>query len=1199
VNRVSGQGRLTATPVENGGLFSEHFLENRLPEWPEYADLECRELMEAIGSIWQREREGLSGANEAQVEEHLVQPVLDLLGHAWTPQAGYTSATGRGVPDYALFLTEEARLKAAKLPKNSLDRFGDAVAIAEAKEFERSFNTRRGGLQNEDPHSQILRYLNQTRVGWGILTNGAVWRLYSYESAMEGRYYGVDLGELLEQRDVREFRRFAAFFAHSAFVPDEDGRCLLDRMLAEAERNAVSVGDRLERQIFEAVPLLAVGLLGEEERSEAALTAAFENSLVLLYRLLFCLNAEARDLLPVDNPHYQPQSLMHLRREIAERRDGGAAYSEHSDHLYSVLRALFRIVDRGEPVFGVNAYNGGLFSPAEHAYFDGRSIPDPLVAPALDFLSRIDGRFVDYRALSVRHLGTIYEKLLAYRLVGDGGAIRLEPSSLKHRSGSYFTPKRVVDAIVGRTLEPVLLRVSADVSAAGLSGRAALNRFLKIRVCDPAAGSGHFLVSAVEYMAQFIATDPSFAVTEGTYLPDPPELRRLIAERCIYGVDINPMAVELARLSLWLTTVDREQPLTFLENLRVGNSIVGTSVKDLLDGGDTVFSSSVARSAEELIRQRKVAVTPSSSTSNEDVEDKKQASKAAEALREPLEEFADQTLGVALGDPEIGDPLHWEVEFPEVFLTAAGEPLARGGFDAIVGNPPYIQIQSLGSGTADYCRERYRVAAGAFDVYVVFVERALELLAPSGRLGFIVPNKFTKLRMAEGLRKLLVETRVAEEILDFGGLQVFGATNYTAILLLDASGGRTELAYRKALTTRGDPIAEIEAREPASFELADLGQGPWILATPDERRILAAAQQDAKPLVEATAGIFTGLQTSADAVYIVEEEARVGGLVRVRSKASDGLVELEPDLLHPLASGGDVHRYAFAPTRQLLLFPYCRAAHGEMELIPWPQIEALPHVAAYLREHEVRLRGREGGKMDTERWYAFGRTQSLGLHDRPKLGVPRLCDRLRASADPEGNIYLDNVDVNGLLARDEGPSVWTLTVLLNSRLFDFLFRLYTVPFRGNYMSANRQFIAQLPVKGFAADEREAFDQLGRGLHETAAARGVEMRRFHDWLGGRLGVPLESLPGKTKLLAYDRHSADEVVRQLAGSAKKLDADVGSRAFRAEFDEEHAASVAKLVALNRDLERRAAEADQLVYDAYAISQADRNLVEGSNS
>ena len=619
--------------------------------------------MEGITLVWQREGPALREANEAQVEEHFVQPVLDLLGHAWTPQAGYSTATGRSVPDYALFLNDEARLKAAQQPKNSLDRFRDADALAEAKEFERPFNTRRGGRLNEDPHAQILRYLNETRVGWGILTNGRWWRLYSYERATQGHYYGVDLVALLEQGDAEEFRRFAAFFARSALEPDERGLSALDRMLREAERSAVAVGDALERQVFEAVPLLATGLLNEDDRSEATLAAAFENSLVFLYRMLFCLHAESRGLLPVDNPHYEPQSLMHIRREVAEQRDGGVTYSERSDRFYSFLRALFRIVDEGEPAFAVNAYNGGLFSPAEHPYFEGRSIPDPQIAPAVDLLSRIDREFVDFRDLSVRHLGTIYEKLLAYRLADDGTLV-LEESPLKHRSGSYFTPERVVDAIVARTLEPVLLKASADISAADHAGAAALEGFLELRICDPAAGSGHFLVAAVEYVAQFVATDPSYGEDEGAEPLELAEIRRLVAERCVYGVDINPMAVELARLSLWLATVDREQPLTFLENLRVGNSIVGTSVQDLLTGGKSgMFNSALARDAEALLNRRAEIVAQPSATT-EEVREKGQIAEAAEGLRQPIEEFADETLGCALDDPEIEDPFPGRSSFP-------------------------------------------------------------------------------------------------------------------------------------------------------------------------------------------------------------------------------------------------------------------------------------------------------------------------------------------------------------------------------------------------------------------------------------------------------------------------------------------------------------------------------------------------------
>ena len=742
-------------PSTYGGLFSRNFLETRLPDWAEYRDLDCGDLMEQIRQVWEQERAGLPQANEAQVEEHFVQPILKLLGHAWTPQAGYSTATGRSVPDYALFLSDEARRKAADLPKGDLERFRDAVALAEAKEFERPFDTRRGGRRNEDPHAQILRYLNETRVGWGILTNGRFWRLYSYERATQGQYYEVDLVALLEQGDASEFRRFAAFFGRSALEPDEQGLCLLDRMLREAERSAVAVGDALERQVFEAVPLLATGLLGEEERIRGEPGRRFRELAGLpVPDAVLPARGVARTAPPRQSELRAATASCTFARRWREQRDGGAAYSEQSDRLYSDLRALFRIVDQGEPAFGVNPYNGGLFSPTQHPYFEGRSIPDPQLAPAIDLLSRINREFVDFQDLAVRHLGTIYEKLLAYRLADEDGKLVLEESPLKHRSGSYFTPERIVDTIVKRTLDPVLHAMSAEIADAGLKGRLALDRFLEISVCDPAAGSGHFLVAAVEHIANFIATDPAYGEAEEGEPIETSELRRLVAERCIYGVDINPMAVELARLSLWLATVDRHQPLTFLENLRVGNSIVGTSVKDLLGGGESVFSAALARDADELLKRR-AEILAEPSTTTEEVREKEQIAEAADDLRRPIEEFADETLGVALDDPEIGDPFHWEVEFPEVFLTPSGEPRDDGGFDAIVGNPPYIQIQSLGRATCRVLPESIRGRRGQLRRYIVFLERALDLLNPAGRLGFIVPNKFTKLEMAAGLRGML------------------------------------------------------------------------------------------------------------------------------------------------------------------------------------------------------------------------------------------------------------------------------------------------------------------------------------------------------------------------------------------------------------------------------------------------------------
>ncbi|MCO5316310.1 MAG: hypothetical protein M9938_09145 [Solirubrobacterales bacterium] len=184
---------------------------------------------------------------------------------------------------------------------------------------------------------------------------------------------------------------------------------------------------------------------------------------------------------------------------------------------------------------------------------------------------------------------------------------------------------------------------------------------------------------------------------------------------------------------------------------------------------------------------------------------------------------------------------------------------------------------------------------------------------------------------------------------------------------------------------------------------------------------------------EAVDAIFTGLQTSADPIYIVEDRGPGPNGRRVYSKESGRELELEPDLLHRLASGGDIDRWAIRPLGDLLIFPYRRGENEQMRLLTPEELAALPLTAAYLGEHEEKLRGRESKKMDHDSWYGYVYPKSLGLHDKPKLGVPRLCDRLHA-VDQDGTVYLDNVDVNGILTTATGPGLWVLAAILNSRL---------------------------------------------------------------------------------------------------------------------------------------------------------------------
>lgn len=1165
-------------------LFSEHFLSARLPEWSEFARLDTDALHARLLSLWESERERLSGANEAQTEDGLVRPILRALGHQLAVQPEIPG-TGR-TPDYLLFGTE-ADLAAGRAMggQGLVDR---AIAVAEAKRWEQPLDRR---APDGDPVAQIRDYIAYSRRPFGLLTNGRLWRLYWRDSPLiERPCHEIDLVELLERGTPADLRYFVAFFGARAFARGTDGRSFLERALDDSRLHAVEVTGALERAVFAAVPPIAEGLLGNDERTRRALDEAFANALVFLYRTLFCLYAEARDLLPVGNPAYRDHSIAEHRLEVARLVDSGRYLSPQSDRLYADLQALFRMINFGEPGLGVTEYDGGLFDPAEHPWLRGRSVPDSLLVPALDGLYRVEGQLVDFRDLSVRTLGTVYERLLAWELVeGEDASLRLAESPRRHETGSYFTPEPVVDAIVERTLDPLVTRVSTRVRAEGLRGNDAVEALLGIRVLDPAMGSAHFLVGAAAFLSQAIATDPAY---DGDASEE--DLRRMVAERCLYGVDLNPLAVELARLSLWLVTARAGEPLTFLGNLRVGNSLVGADVETLLDRETGLLEAHLAASASALLRQTAELQRRATHTGS-DAREKRRLAGELEGLRLPLEVFAERSIE-RFRPPERRPWLHWPLEFPEVFLDERGEPRRDGGFDAVVGNPPYIRVQELGRDVAEWCRRRYEAARGNFDAYVVFLERGLSVLAPHGRLGFIVPNKLFKLDYGQRLREHLAEGELVDEVLDFGASQVFAeATNYTCILLLDKAG-REHLRYRRLRGTRDDVLAELSLPsvvEPQRFPSRALGSSPWTLVPPEEAAVLREAGRRGEPLEAVVDAIFTGLQTGDDEVYILEDRGWRTGRRVVFSRASGREVELEPQLLHPLASGIDVERYAFRELHDLLLFPYRRDGDS-MRLFHPEEMAALPLTAAYVAEHERRLRNRERGRMDHDGWYGYTYPKSLGRHDLPKLGVPRLCERLRLAADPAGTVYLDNVDVNGLLV-GKRSLVELLLVSVNSRLLDWIFRRVSVPFQNDFFSANKQFIARLPIRLPSGSPAAELEALGGRLHQLASAVGAERGAFLGWLAATVGSSPATLRRRRDLARYDERGAADVVGALARMRSSLAVDPREREPRELIEREYRASVERLAPLLADLVAAEALADDLVYELYELPSAMRRLVD----
>ena len=396
------------------------------------------------------------------------------------------------------------------------------------------------------------------------------------------------------------------------------------------------VAQDLSRVVFErAFPSLAQALA---DAGGQDLAQVREAALVLLYRLLFVLYAEDRGLLPVNDTRYDDYGLQkRVRLDVAGRTARGDTFSTVAASYYDHVMTLCQIIDQGDASIGLPPYNGGLFAAEAAPLLEAVRLPDAAIAPIIHDLSHTetDGerQYVSYRDMSVQQLGSIYERLLEREPVRDGGKIVIRPNPYARKdSGSFYTPQELVDLIVARTLKPLIderldtfKRKSNELKSdrrpkserkAELRKLDPAEAVLDLKILDPAMGSGHFLVTAVDYLSDDIARLVEYAPVypewlDGEYesplvgriasirdeilrraeeskwildeaqLTDQAIIRRMVLKRCIYGVDKNPLTVELAKVSLWLHSFTVGAPLSFLDHhLRRGDSLIGLRVTD-------------------------------------------------------------------------------------------------------------------------------------------------------------------------------------------------------------------------------------------------------------------------------------------------------------------------------------------------------------------------------------------------------------------------------------------------------------------------------------------------------------------------------------------------------------------------------------------------------------------------------------------
>lgn len=732
-------------------------------------------------------------------------------------------------------------------------------------------------------------------------------------------------------------------------------------------------------------------------------------------------------------------------------------------------------------------------------------------------------------------LGLIFEKINGYR------------------DGSFFTPGFITMYICRETIRRSVVQkfnerfgwncpdFNSLYNSMDKTGIKEANDVVNsLKICDPAVGSGHFLVSALNELIAVkaelgiladqdckrlrgygiaIENDELIVTDEDqifAYNLKDAESQRVqetlfhekatIIENCLFGVDINPKSVAICRLRLWIEllksayyrrgTCELETLPNIDINIKCGNSLVSrfalgqtpnlpaasrSKLKELTEKyRNRVFEYKLSPANKGQLR--KVIADLKGDLENFGLPNDRDLL----ALRKKQNELAQMSLfaydkkeaeqRLKLHDEVMklelrfedkqrlvySNAFEWRFEFPEV-LDEAGEFV---GFDAVIGNPPYIRIQDLkgcSSNEAAFYKDRYSTASkGNYDIYVMFVELGLSLLRTSGRFAYILPHKFFNAQYGEPLRTLLSDGGHLSEIVHFGHELIFEeAAAYTCLLFLE-SQRQEQFRFIKVDDLKNWQIGMAESGMiPASAAKS----ADWNFSLGDSAGLLERLAALPLTLEQVTERIFQGLKTSADKIYIVEEKERAGGKVRIYSPEKQDEYWLEADLLHPLVKGGDSGAYRLDQTDRLILFPYESETTGKGALIAAECLqEKYPLTWTYLVANREYLENRENGKMRHGSWYGYVYPKALDVMSQPKIFTPDLAPKPRFSLDASGECFFTGGAAGGygIIVKDGFDRDYILGIL-NSRVSEWFINQTATQMRGGWRSYEARFIRHIPI----------------------------------------------------------------------------------------------------------------------------------------
>ena len=755
--------------------------------------------------------------------------------------------------------------------------------------------------------------------------------------------------------------------------------------------------------------------------------------------------------------HQQPMEL----HDEPPANPGANGIRASKDSLWRRVVEHFRALDRRPPTH-VPFFNGNLFKPH---FTETLILGDEWLAGFIGDLSDDESPYL-FNVIDVEILGSVYERFLGKIVRPQGRGITIEDKlEVRKAGGVYYTPRYIVDYIVEQTAGKLLDEIAGgapvsdpartDLNTNAPNRRSALpdfeKRTEKLRLLDPACGSGSFLIRAFERVCEHwqkrltadlrevvgpsrcdVPARTSQTSAGGSEIPlaktgeapaglaqraDPAirsaraawekkhrplcwvdaqtndvhltvALKRQILTQNIYGVDLDAAAVEVTQLSLYLKMLENENRTTLQRQreLLADETEIALlpPLQDNIKCGNSLIASDFSMMPEDLVRVH---------------------------------------------------AFDWPVQFTPI--------MKAGGFDAVIGNPPYIRIQGFPEDQIAYFGNNYRAATGNYDIYVNFVERGLNLLSKTGRLGMIVPNKFFRTDYGLGLRQTLGRKSVVAEIVDFGAEQVFDATTYTCLLFLSCSG----------YDTFGYAISKPDAKLLATLsfeqrENSSLTGEAWTFADETQTRLLEKLKSTSVRLLDLPADMSRGSSSGDDEVFVVEATGH----------------GLEKDILRTPLFASDFGRYHFTPEdKWRIIFPYVAEKDG-FRLMASPELQKkFPNAFARLQENAGRLKERKQFK----EWFGYSAPRNLELHDRAQIAVPLLADGGLFALIPKssrGSIcpmasggFTITLDVDCTLKPE------FILGILNSKLsFWFLQQISNV-FRGGWITCTKQYFGELPI----------------------------------------------------------------------------------------------------------------------------------------